>query len=164
MPASTSCSDKRNLPMALLMAISESDIALISSTTSLFSNAALALPGMRSGESTARMNVTVSRSSRALWLFSMCSPGCSLLLARRSQHRVHLILRHGMPPVRVIDFDPAPERSESGFLAGAVLCADQIHHGQTAAADGDWLAALRDLNQFRKLILCPATLTCMASI
>jgi len=62
--------------MVLLMAISESEIALISSIASLFSNAALAFLGMRSGESTAQMNVTVSSSRRVLVFLSMCRMSC----------------------------------------------------------------------------------------
>ena len=55
---------KVSFPLTCLMAISETEIALISRTAAALRNAAIALREMRSGDEVAQMNVTVSRRIR----------------------------------------------------------------------------------------------------
>src|SRR5437879_13711059 len=93
-----------SLPRADLIAISESETALISRILSVFSKAAVARLVRRSGDSTAQMRMAVSRSRR-----TSITP---------FDEGIHLVIRHGLPPVRLEDLNSALQTSQLPLLAG----------------------------------------------
>ena len=65
---------------------------------------------------------------------------------------VHLLLGHGLPPLRVDDFNPVPKRPELWLFAGGDFCADDVNRRDAAAANGYGFAILDGFNQLGELV------------
>jgi hypothetical protein len=65
---------------------------------------------------------------------------------------VHLLLGHGLPPVRVDDFDFVPQGPELWPFAGGDLCADDVDRGDTPAANSYSFAVLDGFDQLGELV------------
>src|ERR1019366_9265272 len=124
------------------MAISVTEIALNSRTFPEFSKAAAARLLSRSGASTAKIRIAVSRSRRIL--FAIHAP----------RHEIfHLIRRHRLPPIRVEHVDLAPQCPQHPLLTSRLLRTYDVGHRHTPAADGHRLSIFNRLNQLRQLVL-----------
>src|SRR5437870_2663036 len=66
---------------------------------------------------------------------------------------VHLFFCHRLPPVRIDDLDLSLQSPEAPLLASGSFCAHDIYDGNTPTADGDGLAVLDGLDEFRQLVL-----------
>src|SRR5207244_8204503 len=111
-----------SFPSAVLIAISERETALSSRIFSGFSKAAIARLLSRSGDSTAQIRITVSRSRRTSIL-----PG---------QESFHFFVGHRLPPIRIEDLNLALEGSEHPLFASWLLRSYYVHHRHSPAAYG----------------------------
>jgi hypothetical protein len=62
-------------------------------------------------------------------------------------------LRQRLPPIRIIDYDPASERTELWFFSGSSFRAHKIHNRNPTPADRYSFAILNGFNQLKKSIL-----------
>src|ERR1700691_4659021 len=128
-----------SLPKIALIAISVSETELNSRTFPGFFKTAAARLLRRCGDSTAKINTAVSRSSRK-----------SLGPAKQV---FHFLVRHRLPPIWMKDLNPSSQGPQYRSLPGWLLRAHDVHDRDTPAADRHRLTLFRRLDQFRQLIL-----------
>jgi hypothetical protein len=66
---------------------------------------------------------------------------------------VDFFLRHGLPPIGIVDFDFVSECSELSNFSDGFLGAHQIDRGHAATADGHGFAVLDGFDELGELVL-----------